>query len=35
MDFKVNVAVKKIPSLFGPAYLAVLEHSYFLIEFQT
>ena len=25
---------KKIPSFFGPAYLCVLEHSCFLLEFQ-
>ena len=31
--FGVNMAVKKISSLFGPAYLGVLEHSFFF-EFQ-
>ena len=36
MGFGVNVAVKKKrkPSFFGLAYLGVLEHSSFLLEFQ-
>ena len=35
MGFGVNVAVlKKKLSFFGPAYLGVLEHNCFLLEFQ-
>lgn len=34
MGFGVNVAVEKVPSFFGPAYLAVSERSCFLPEFQ-
>ena len=28
-------SLEKIPSFFGPAYLGVLEHSCFLLEFLT
>lgn len=35
MRFRVNVAVSKVPSFYGPAYLAVLVQSCFLPEFLT